>query len=219
MKTRIAELRRKAGLSQSELAELVGTKVTMLGKLERGERALTSAWIAKLAKALNVSQGAIFTAPADYVDAGYIEDNGSVVESESPSFFDDGTAIQVSAGEQIIGVLGKSIEHTQPKPVGKRSYMIINEKISIDLPKETEVIVDTTLGGSLRDELTNRLAMITIEGRDDPKEDERVLGMVVRPRGGNIFIVMPVGGVPMADAVIRRIDPVMQILMPIGGLG
>jgi transcriptional regulator with XRE-family HTH domain len=58
MDNHIAKLRRAAGLSQQELADKIGTKYTMLGKLERGERELTSSWLTKLSDALGC-------APAD----------------------------------------------------------------------------------------------------------------------------------------------------------
>jgi phage repressor protein C with HTH and peptisase S24 domain len=50
----IAAIRSSRGLSQTDLAEAVGTTLNMLGKLERGDRKLTSVWIEKIAEALDV---------------------------------------------------------------------------------------------------------------------------------------------------------------------
>lgn len=54
-KNRIAELRKAAGLSQSELAAAIGTTLNNLGKLERGARRLNQDWIEKIAKALSIA--------------------------------------------------------------------------------------------------------------------------------------------------------------------
>jgi phage repressor protein C with HTH and peptisase S24 domain len=50
----IAAFRKQRGLSQTELAERVGTTLNMLGKLERGDRSLDQAWLDKIGGALNV---------------------------------------------------------------------------------------------------------------------------------------------------------------------
>jgi transcriptional regulator with XRE-family HTH domain len=54
MNNRIAELRQKKGLSQEDLAELVGTSGQQIGRLENGARKLTTEWMDKLAPALGV---------------------------------------------------------------------------------------------------------------------------------------------------------------------
>jgi phage repressor protein C with HTH and peptisase S24 domain len=51
----IATLRKIRGLSQTALAESIGTSLNMLGKLERGDRKLTSTWISKIATVLEVA--------------------------------------------------------------------------------------------------------------------------------------------------------------------
>lgn len=50
----IAYYRKRAGLSQTDLAGRVGTKLNMLGKLERGERTLDTNWLDKIGKALGI---------------------------------------------------------------------------------------------------------------------------------------------------------------------
>lgn len=51
----IAEIRKAAGMSQTELAEAIGTTLNNLGKLERGDRRLNQDWINKIAKATGVA--------------------------------------------------------------------------------------------------------------------------------------------------------------------
>jgi len=46
--------RKRAGLSQSDLAERIGTTLNMMGKLERGDRKLDTNWLTKLGNALEL---------------------------------------------------------------------------------------------------------------------------------------------------------------------
>lgn len=48
-------LRKARGLTQQELAKLVGTTNQQIGHLERGKRRLTEAWMRRIAEALGVS--------------------------------------------------------------------------------------------------------------------------------------------------------------------
>lgn len=50
---RLKELREAAGLTQQQLAELVGTAGQQIGKLEKGERKLTLEWMERIGRALN----------------------------------------------------------------------------------------------------------------------------------------------------------------------
>jgi transcriptional regulator with XRE-family HTH domain len=50
----IATLRRAQGLTQTQLAEAIGTTLSQMGKLERGERPLDTDWLESIATALSV---------------------------------------------------------------------------------------------------------------------------------------------------------------------
>lgn len=50
----IAAIRKAKGLSQTQLAEMVNTTLSNLGKLERGNRRLNQTWLDRIAKALGV---------------------------------------------------------------------------------------------------------------------------------------------------------------------
>jgi len=52
---RIRELRKAAGLTQTELGDLVGLHQTQIGNLENGSRNLTIEWARRIAKALSVT--------------------------------------------------------------------------------------------------------------------------------------------------------------------
>lgn len=55
MKNNLKELRKKAGLSQVELAEKLNTTQGMIGLLERGERKLAPEWLKKISQILSCS--------------------------------------------------------------------------------------------------------------------------------------------------------------------
>ncbi len=63
LKLCIAELRRKRGWTQQQLADAVGSSNQHIGKLEKGDRKLTLDWISRISKALDVP-------PADLINAG-----------------------------------------------------------------------------------------------------------------------------------------------------
>ena len=63
MENRIRILRKERGLTQEEVAELVGTSFGTVSKLETGRRRLTSDWIARFAKAFDVPPTDIITEP------------------------------------------------------------------------------------------------------------------------------------------------------------
>lgn len=50
----VATLRKAKRLSQTTLAHAIGTTLSQMGKLERGERPLTADWIEKIAEVLEV---------------------------------------------------------------------------------------------------------------------------------------------------------------------
>ncbi|UAK23644.1 XRE family transcriptional regulator [Sphingomonas nostoxanthinifaciens] len=77
----IAALRKAAGLSQTQLAEKIGTTLNMLGKLERGGRDLNSKWIGKIAEALHVEQRDLLAGPTS--DARPPASKGPVVDDDS----------------------------------------------------------------------------------------------------------------------------------------
>lgn len=60
---RIRALRKARGLTLEQLGELVGTTNQQISMLENGKRRLTTDWIEKLAKALNVRPSEIIEEP------------------------------------------------------------------------------------------------------------------------------------------------------------
>jgi phage repressor protein C with HTH and peptisase S24 domain len=54
VRNNIAQIRKAAGLSQTDLADAIGTTLNNLGKLERGDRRLNQDWLTKIGAALHV---------------------------------------------------------------------------------------------------------------------------------------------------------------------
>lgn len=54
MDNRILELRKRQGLTLAQLAEKTGTTAQQIGRLEKGERKLTTDWMERLAKVFDV---------------------------------------------------------------------------------------------------------------------------------------------------------------------
>lgn len=57
MANRIKELRLERGLTLEELAEMVGTSLQQISRLELGDRRLSEKWMRPIARALGVSPG------------------------------------------------------------------------------------------------------------------------------------------------------------------
>lgn len=58
---RISELRERAGFTQDDVAEALGTSTSNYQRIEYGGQNLTLAMMAKIARALDVEVGAFFT--------------------------------------------------------------------------------------------------------------------------------------------------------------
>ena len=70
----ISALRKERGLSQTQLAEKVGTTLNMMGKLERGDRTLDTRWIQRIAEALQVEPHQLIMKAHAQVDVDHFND-------------------------------------------------------------------------------------------------------------------------------------------------
>ena len=78
----IAQIRKAAGLSQTELAEAIGTTLNNLGKLERGDRRLNQDWIDKIAAVLGVEPSRLIASSSQAV---VVSDHAPTVKAEEGS--------------------------------------------------------------------------------------------------------------------------------------
>ena len=70
------------GISQSALAELVGTNANMIQYLETGERGLSAKWLRRLAPALDTTPGMLLDHNPSELDADILEIWGRAGERE-----------------------------------------------------------------------------------------------------------------------------------------
>ncbi|WP_196221727.1 helix-turn-helix domain-containing protein [Sphingobium sp. CAP-1] len=80
---RIAAIRKRAGLSQTQLAEAVGATLSMVGKLERGERALNSNWLMRISSALKCRPHELLHDDNDFMEFGIADADGAVIVATS----------------------------------------------------------------------------------------------------------------------------------------
>jgi transcriptional regulator with XRE-family HTH domain len=59
MANRIKELREKRGLTLQQVADVAGTTIQQIGRLENGKRRLTEDWMRRIAPALDVHPAAL----------------------------------------------------------------------------------------------------------------------------------------------------------------
>lgn len=108
--TNIQALRkRKKGLSQTVLAESIGTTISMMGKIERGDRDLTSAWIVKLAEELGVKPYVLIAPPNLFPTESQLASMLATAQGEIEvglSYADYPTAVASSLREQLLQFAG-----------------------------------------------------------------------------------------------------------------
>lgn len=112
-KPRIAELRKRLGISQAELAERLGMHVTNLNKIELGKAAITSKRRQQLSDFFEVPEFDLFaTAPIvvpvkGYIGAGAVVeavDAGDMDEIEAPADADPRTVAAIVRGDSMLPV-------------------------------------------------------------------------------------------------------------------
>ncbi|MEM8695235.1 MAG: helix-turn-helix transcriptional regulator [Pseudomonadota bacterium] len=70
------------GLSQAQLAEMVGTASNMISYLENGDRALTAKWLRRLAPALDTTPGMLLEHDPNDLDTDIIDIWASIEERD-----------------------------------------------------------------------------------------------------------------------------------------
>jgi len=109
-RTNLKQLRTQRGLSQTALAEMIGTTLNFYGKLERGDRRLNMDWLRRIATALNVSMNDIVAE----IEDGTKPDDGLPVPTIE--------ALREMVAEHYRGVTGAAID---PEMLGDLSERIL----------------------------------------------------------------------------------------------
>lgn len=143
MANRIAELREAKGLTQPDLAELVGTKATQLGKLERGERRLSDHWAQRIAPHLGVEPHELFM-PEGLAGLRFVPVIGEVacgnwleaIETAServPSFFGGPNSFALRPVGDSMNLILQGTGYVIVDPdrvdlIDRKHYVILNEE-------------------------------------------------------------------------------------------
>ncbi len=143
MANRIAELREVKGMTQPELAALVGTKATQLGKLERGERRLSDHWAQRIAPHLDVAphelfmpeglSGLRFVPVIGEVACGNWQEAVEVAGERVPSFFGGPNSFALRPVGDSMDVILRGTGYVIVDPdktdlIDRKHYVVLNEE-------------------------------------------------------------------------------------------
>ncbi len=111
MQTRIRQMRKARGLTLQQLAQSTGTTAQTIQRLETGNMTVSTDWLEKLAKALDIYPGDLLDggAPGDIPLLGTLEGNGASYSHGAT--FDEGATFRltVPAIDPVAFCLGKTI--------------------------------------------------------------------------------------------------------------
>ena len=197
MKQRIAEVRRSKGLSQGELAKRIGATLSMIGKLERGERTINFAWLQRIADAMDVGLVELIELDGDVVRVGSMAGNGHVDLYKN----DDGSRTQIN----------ELIDAARRNETAVEREILVVEDTSINIPSGACIRYAAAEGETwVAPEMLNRLCMIF------PAEAgwDGFIGFILNGSLPDRFHVFPVGGKPMEDVKIMFAALVTEIRLP-----
>lgn len=191
---RIAEVRKSKGLSQSALAEKIGATLSMVGKLERGERKLTSSWIDKLSIALRCRPTELLDAGEDLVPAGEIRAGGLIELADGGAGLPEMKGISWGPGAYSLS------------DTSLRSLTVSSQPITINLPVGAELIYDVLQA----DPFTIKLGVLCmVSFRPNGGTYTIALGVVMQGGAPDRYHVALVGGGYLENA---EVDGTFQIL-------
>lgn len=154
----IAELRKAAGLSQTQLAEAIGTTLNNLGKLERGDRRLNQDWINKIAGTLRVPAHKIIEdAPLDEVPDAPIASSASagevvpIIKLDLKASMGPGTLLEEWAEQEIVQFDGSTLRDLTRTPAHRiRLISGVGDSMRPTIQEGDQIMVDTTQRGLAR---------------------------------------------------------------------
>lgn len=202
MKLRIAEVRDQKGVSQRELALRVGATMSMIGKLERGERQMTISWLHRIGAALDVPTGELIDASGEPVEVGRLLQDGRIrpydFESAPLKPDEDDNAPTF---------------HIPSAPTSNRCAIVLHGDMSVQLPADTRFNYRLPMQRADRD-LVGRLAVIWV-GHENPAEAQgQFVGYILPGATRGRFHVMPLNGRLIEDVIVRQMALVSEIDIP-----
>mgnify|MGYP003630774103 CR=1 FL=1 len=185
---RIAHVRKSRGLSQTHLAEAIGATLSMVGKIERGERKLTSTWIEKICVALRCRPSDLLDEDAKLIPAGEITAGGRIALSDSGSGLPEMEGITWGKGS------------FDPAESSLRSLVVAAHPIAIAVPVGSEIIYDVLEG----DPFVNRLGELCMAFVRPPEGVFTPILCILMPGSEpDRYHVAPVGGEYIENAEVQ----------------
>ncbi|MFV0623762.1 helix-turn-helix domain-containing protein [Sphingomonas sp. ac-8] len=202
MKIRIAEVRNQKGVSQRELAARVGATMSMLGKLERGERQMTFRWLQRIGEALGVPTGELLDASGEPVHVGTVLADGTIdVDNHAPPNPEVGD-------DQTVPVFD-----IPSASFSNRCAVVLHDNMSVQMPADARFIYTLPMQRADR-ELVGRLSVIWAGYENTPDKRGQFLGYILPGASKGRFHVMPLNGRLVEDVIVGQIALISEIDIP-----
>ncbi|MGC5798867.1 helix-turn-helix domain-containing protein [Sphingomonas sp. NFX23] len=204
MKLQIAELRRKRGITQGELAKKVGATQSMIGKLERGEREMTFSWLQRIAAVLDVATGELFDASDDVVQIGHLDDKSAIIPLDYNAWKEQW---ELPAGATAFEVT--SFSKKAPNSVQTLTDMTVR------IPAQAEIVFDSK-GKPPKREMLDRLAVVWITEADLSVTQAYVpyVGYLMPGTKPQHYHIIRLIGPALEDARVHFVSLVREIRLP-----
>lgn len=200
MKHRITEMRRALGQSQAELAVCLGATLSMVGKLERGERKLTMDWLDRIAKCLDVAPSDLIDLEDEPVYVGVVGSNGKVevidIDETVSSFTSD------DAGDRSLSVTNSRV-------------ISVDHPANVVIPSGGRIVYDSDFRKPTSAHIGRLCVLFATEGGGRGRSSSGMYVGTPMP-GGSLgrFSVIPLFGTPMTDVQIESVAAIRRIEMP-----
>ena len=202
---RIAAMRKAAGLSQTDLAEAIGATLSMVGKPERGERALNSSWLVKISSALKCRPSALLHEDERFEELGIVDGDGTILSTNqgwnlTPAF----TGFRHSRDRVLAAhaTEGALPHHTRLRSVTS------NAPLTTNIPAGSRFVFDWL---NLPDEPL--IGVLCLAGAYLAEGYSLVLGTILPGSGSDLHHIMPLGGAPLLDTKIDVTVPIQNIIL------
>ncbi|WP_416463220.1 helix-turn-helix domain-containing protein [Sphingomonas sp. VDB2] len=211
MQNFIAQRRKIAGLSQSELASKIKATLSMVGKLERGERELTTSWLLKISEALACKPADLIHDENDEAidEFGLVNSVGIIVDASTkekkdmtllPSF--DGLRVLKQRAYRKIMVEGEAIS------VDRYNSVTCVASLNLSIPPGSQFLF------SWKD-MTDHPAVgvLSVIGVFVPDGYIIAIGTALPGTQPDRYHVLPLNGTPMSDVTIDMTTPIKTVLL------
>ncbi|WP_082523925.1 helix-turn-helix transcriptional regulator [Methylobacterium sp. Leaf399] len=187
---RIAEIRKKKGMTQQALADAVGAHWITISKLERGKLPLSFEWAEKLGSALGVGEFQVFK---EVMSAKPVFIDGIITEGGRAHFYKD------EAGKEDFDAIQVELD------LGKRANTVwfeIDNDGFFPFFQTHDLIQVEWLTSRDSDLFINRLCLVDLRDSDKDTGDLR-LGFIVNGTKKGFYNLNILSGAPIKDVQVN----------------